>query len=146
METIQSSCAGAVGANLLLELDLLGRTWRRQKGGGNKTELGESEASRGAGHSETCPLITECSLWANWAVMGTWIPEFPIRPARSECLVDVARESASHQNVPRSPRYASGSERHGCGPRLSTASGYGANALGFANSVVPTAVFPFTTL
>lgn len=32
----------AVRANLLLELELLGRTWRRQKGGENKMKLGKS--------------------------------------------------------------------------------------------------------
>lgn len=32
----------AVRANLLLELELLGWTWRRQKGGENKMKLGKS--------------------------------------------------------------------------------------------------------
>lgn len=98
----------------------------------------------GLSHGDHC--FAKCGLWDNWAVIEVRIPEFPIRPAQSESLVDVAQASAFCGNVPRSPRCTSGFEKRGCRPRLSTPSGYGANALGSANSMVPTAVFPFTTL
>lgn len=63
----------------------------------------------GLSHGDHC--FSKCGLWDNWAVTETWIPDFPIRPARSESPVDVAQDSAFYQNVPGSPRYTSGFEK-----------------------------------